>query len=269
MGLSNFFKRLSEKFAIDEWVQVGACWGEYDESKGCGPSVVISPAQNSAPPVLAQTQAPAISGGTTTPVPVAAVGVPLAGTAVAAVPETVGAAEGVLTEAAKWGRVSLPALGTAAAIAVGVLIPNSTADNNTIFDQNGVLIEGVEGAEGSHEAQSGGNKVAEGATTPATPPPDEDPRDGDSGTKKSQIDREAFRKVREAYWKEEAQRNPGKYSPEDLARMRKGRAPIGPDGKPIELHHRNGTQDGPLDEMSSTDHRGGANYKKNHPWVGK
>lgn len=53
-----------------------------------------------------------------------------------------------------------------------------------------------------------------------------------------------------------------------LARMQEGRAPIGPDGNPMELHHRAGTSEGPLDPMSRSDHRGGENYRKNHPCLG-
>jgi hypothetical protein len=45
----------------------------------------------------------------------------------------------------------------------------------------------------------------------------------------------------------------------------RGRAPIGDDGKPVELHHRNQTMDGPLDEMTNKDHRGKGNYRENHP----
>jgi len=47
---------------------------------------------------------------------------------------------------------------------------------------------------------------------------------------------------RQQYWKRQAARNPDKYSPENLARMQRGKAPLlesGPDvGKPMELHHR-------------------------------
>jgi hypothetical protein len=89
-----------------------------------------------------------------------------------------------------------------------------------------------------------------------------------SGRPTSKIDRAQFRKDREAYWRNEATTNRGKYSQDDLARMRQGRAPIGPDGKPMELHHRDGTPRGPLDPMSRSDHRGGENYMKNHPWLG-
>jgi RHS repeat-associated protein len=87
----------------------------------------------------------------------------------------------------------------------------------------------------------------------------------DPGTKKtSQIDRKAFAKERAQYWKDEAKNNPGKYSKEDLARMEKGRAPTGPDGHPMELHHKDQKPD-EVQPMSRTDHRLGENYKKNHP----
>jgi RHS repeat-associated protein len=84
----------------------------------------------------------------------------------------------------------------------------------------------------------------------------------------SKIDRNAFRKERETFWKQEATTNSGKYTQEDLERMRRGKAPTGPDGKPMELHHRDGTPEGALEPMSQTEHRGGDNYKKNHPWIG-
>jgi hypothetical protein len=89
-----------------------------------------------------------------------------------------------------------------------------------------------------------------------------------NGRSGSKINRAQFRLEREAFWKLEAQANPTKYSEADLARMQQGRAPIGPDGKPMELHHRDGTPDGPLDPLSRTEHRGGENYRKNHPWLG-
>jgi hypothetical protein len=55
----------------------------------------------------------------------------------------------------------------------------------------------------------------------------------------------------------------------------KGKAPIGSDGYPMELHHkvmlaRGGSNDiDNLIAMTRTDHRLGANYAKNHPPVGK
>jgi len=87
------------------------------------------------------------------------------------------------------------------------------------------------------------------------------------GKATSKIDRAAFKSERNAFWKTEAKANPGKYSEEDLAKMQKGGAPIGPDGHPMELHHVDGTPDGGVTPMSRTDHRGGENYKDNHPWL--
>jgi hypothetical protein len=81
----------------------------------------------------------------------------------------------------------------------------------------------------------------------------------------SQIDRAAFRLEREAYWKAEAEANSGSYSAENLARMENGRAPIGSDGYPMELHHIDRTAEGGIEPMTRTDHRLGDNYNKNHP----
>ncbi|MEH6447820.1 MAG: polymorphic toxin-type HINT domain-containing protein [Oleispira sp.] len=50
---------------------------------------------------------------------------------------------------------------------------------------------------------------------------------------------------------------------------KRGNAPTGNDGYPVELHHRNQKPDGPLDEMTQTDHRRGDNFKKNHPNTGQ
>lgn len=44
----------------------------------------------------------------------------------------------------------------------------------------------------------------------------------------------------------------------------RGRPPTGDDGNPVELHHRDQSPDGPVDEMTRTDHRGQGNYKENH-----
>ncbi|RKZ74785.1 MAG: hypothetical protein DRR19_29835 [Candidatus Parabeggiatoa sp. nov. 1] len=49
---------------------------------------------------------------------------------------------------------------------------------------------------------------------------------------------------------------------------KRGNAPIGKDGKPVELHHRGQNPNSPLDEMTQTDHRGGENYSKNHQNTG-
>lgn len=50
---------------------------------------------------------------------------------------------------------------------------------------------------------------------------------------------------------------------------KRGNAPVGDDGKPVELHHREQTPDGPIDEKTREDHRGGENYKKNHTNTGQ
>ena len=80
--------------------------------------------------------------------------------------------------------------------------------------------------------------------------------------KASKIDRAAFKKEREAFWKAEANANPGKYTPDDLAKMQKGKPPTGADGHPIELHHVDRTPEGGVQPMTRTDHRLGENYKK-------
>lgn len=82
---------------------------------------------------------------------------------------------------------------------------------------------------------------------------------------RSTINRSAFRAEREGFWKNEAANNSTAYGPGDLARMNKGRPPIGPDGHPMELHHVDRTPDGGLTPLSRTDYRLGENYKKNHP----
>jgi RHS repeat-associated protein len=50
---------------------------------------------------------------------------------------------------------------------------------------------------------------------------------------------------------------------------KRGNAPIGTDGKPVELHHRNQTTNSPVDEMTRTNHRGAGNFKKNHANTGQ
>jgi hypothetical protein len=78
-------------------------------------------------------------------------------------------------------------------------------------------------------------------------------------------------KVKPAYWKEKARSNPAGYSPDDLAKMRRGKPPMGSDGHPMELHHNQslenmGSNDfSNLREMTRTDHRLGDNYRLNHP----
>jgi RHS repeat-associated protein len=50
---------------------------------------------------------------------------------------------------------------------------------------------------------------------------------------------------------------------------KRGNAPIGEDGNPVELHHEGQKPDSPLKELTKTDHRGGDNFKKNHENTGQ
>lgn len=85
----------------------------------------------------------------------------------------------------------------------------------------------------------------------------------------SQIDRTAFNRQRSDYWRNEASTNPNRYgsNPENLGRMMSGRAPMGNDGFPFELHHPGGNPNATLIPMTRTEHRLGDNYTKNHPWM--
>jgi len=49
----------------------------------------------------------------------------------------------------------------------------------------------------------------------------------------------------------------------------RGDPPKGDDGKPLELHHRNQNPNGPIDEMTQTEHRLGENFRKNHENTGQ
>lgn len=84
--------------------------------------------------------------------------------------------------------------------------------------------------------------------------------------------REEFdKKVRPAFWKHEAEKNPQKYSPENLKRMRESKAPLDENGNPLELHHKVPLSEGGtncfdnLVIMTRDEHRGKGNYSKNHP----
>jgi len=50
---------------------------------------------------------------------------------------------------------------------------------------------------------------------------------------------------------------------------KRGNAPIGADGIPIELHHDGQEPDSPLIEYTREEHRGQGNFKKNHPNTGQ
>lgn len=47
--------------------------------------------------------------------------------------------------------------------------------------------------------------------------------------------------------------------------MEEGKAPIGTDKKPVELHHPGQEPNAPVREMTRTEHRGKGNFKENHP----
>lgn len=46
-----------------------------------------------------------------------------------------------------------------------------------------------------------------------------------------------------------------RWTPENISRMERGQPPIGVDGRPIELHHRDQDPTGPLDELQSSTHQ--------------
>ncbi|MDC3955883.1 HNH/ENDO VII family nuclease [Polyangium jinanense] len=50
---------------------------------------------------------------------------------------------------------------------------------------------------------------------------------------------------------------------------KRGKAPTGSDGHPVELHHRGQKPDSPLDEMTRTEHRGKGNFSENHSNTGQ
>ncbi|WP_375769347.1 HNH endonuclease signature motif containing protein [Archangium gephyra] len=83
--------------------------------------------------------------------------------------------------------------------------------------------------------------------------------------------RKEFEAVKSKFWKHEAEARPGTYSPENLARMKQGKPPIGSDGFPMELHHKVPLAEGGtnafenLEPLTRTEHRLGNNYKLNHP----
>ncbi|WP_236643999.1 RHS repeat-associated core domain-containing protein [Sorangium cellulosum] len=83
--------------------------------------------------------------------------------------------------------------------------------------------------------------------------------------------RAEFSAAKPKFWQREAAQNTGNYSAENLARMRSGKAPIGSDGYPMELHHRTPLAEGGtnafdnLTPLTRTEHRLGPNYHKNHP----
>ncbi|HEX8697519.1 MAG TPA: hypothetical protein VF815_01650 [Myxococcaceae bacterium] len=91
-----------------------------------------------------------------------------------------------------------------------------------------------------------------------------------SGEELAKLRRE-FEAIKSKFWKNEATINERAYSPENVARMRNGKPPIGPDGHPMELHHKKPLAEGGsnafdnLEILTRTGHRLGDSYKKNHP----
>ena len=83
--------------------------------------------------------------------------------------------------------------------------------------------------------------------------------------------RDEFDKLRPQAWKDEAAKNPGKYTKEQLDEMKEGRAPKGSDGEPMEVHHKTPLSEGGQNAfdnyqfMTRTEHRIGENFRKNHP----
>lgn len=56
-----------------------------------------------------------------------------------------------------------------------------------------------------------------------------------------------------------------KATPENVERMKQGKAPVGNDGHSVELHHKGQKPDGKIVPLTRTDHRGKGNNAKNHP----
>jgi hypothetical protein len=83
--------------------------------------------------------------------------------------------------------------------------------------------------------------------------------------------RKAFAKAKPQAWMDEAAANASKYTSGQLERMKKGLAPLGDDGFPMEIHHRIPIAEGGSNAFSNfefltqTLHRRGPNYKINHP----
>lgn len=65
---------------------------------------------------------------------------------------------------------------------------------------------------------------------------------------------------------QDASQTSGTYekSPENQERMQQGKAPVGNDGKAVELHHEGQNANGQLKEMTQTEHRGGENFRNKY-----
>jgi hypothetical protein len=146
------------------------------------------------------------------------------------------------------GAVSL----TGGGAVVGV--PAAAASAGLVAAGAGNLMAGLQGL-GQALSTGGGSTQGPGRVT---------------GAKLKEL-RTEFQRVKSQFWKHEAASNAGKYTPDNLARMQKGKPPIGQDGHSMELHHIQPLTEGGtnsfdnLQIMNRTDHRLGPNYKSNHP----
>jgi hypothetical protein len=83
--------------------------------------------------------------------------------------------------------------------------------------------------------------------------------------------RREFEGMKRQLWRKEAEENPQKYTPEQLEKMRRGDAPKGSDGRPMEIHHKKPLSEGGTNTwdnfefLTHTDHRRKPNFKPNHP----
>ncbi len=77
------------------------------------------------------------------------------------------------------------------------------------------------------------------ATEPSSPQPGGTPGAANRITGEDLASaRREFERVKPQTWKDEAAANPQNYTPEQLARMKNGQAPIGNDGFSMEIHHK-------------------------------
>lgn len=80
-----------------------------------------------------------------------------------------------------------------------------------------------------------------------------------------------YSRSRMQYWEAEMKAHPNKYSDTQKSRVASGRAPLGSDNHPMEIHHRKPLSQGGTNKfdnlvfMTRTDHRLGDNFRKNHP----
>ncbi|MCW5833510.1 MAG: VCBS repeat-containing protein [Labilithrix sp.] len=118
---------------------------------------------------------------------------------------------------------------------------------------------------------AGASAAARGAAKPA---PSSTPAASGAGRvsgKALGAARKEFNNVKPKFWKNEAAANPNAWSADSVARMQQGKAPIGIDGFPMELHHKTPLAEGGtnafdnLTPLTRTAHRLGPNFKRNHP----